>query len=75
MSYIDNTRRIPKYGGIIYYVSDTLGLDTNSGIDPTKPLKTIGAAIAKLTAGDAINIMAGTYTEVGLDLNVNSCEL
>ena len=65
---------IPQYGGTIYYVS-TSGDDDNAGNAPNEAVATIGAAIGKLSVGDAISIMAGTYTETGLDLNVNSCEM
>lgn len=65
---------VPKFGGIIYFVSLD-GNDSNDGLDPVTPLLTIGAAIVKLTVGDAINVMAGTYTETGLNLNVNACEI
>lgn len=58
---------IPQFGGNIYYVSPT-GNDTNSGTSPTLPLLTIGAAFGKMIDGDAVIIMAGTYTEIGLDL-------
>ena len=68
------TLNIQKFGGSIYYVS-TSGSDTSSGTEPESALLTIGAAIGKLTAGDAISIKAGTYTETGLDLNVNNCEM
>jgi len=68
-------QNIPQFGGTIYYVSANSGNDANTGLSPNVPLATIGAAIAKLTMGDAVNIEAGTYTETGLDLNVNGCEL
>ena len=66
---------IPQFGGNVYYVSAINGNDRNSGTSPNNALLTIGAAIAKLTAGDAVSVMAGTYTETGLDLNVDNCEL
>ena len=74
MSYLDRTRHTRKYGGSIYYVSK-LGNDANLGTSPSEPLLTIGAAIGKLSEGDAINVMAGTYTETGLDLDVDNCEM
>lgn len=77
MAYIDRTRRIPKFGGHIYYVSKTYGDDSNTGLSPETDyvLETIGAAIGKLSSGDAISVAAGTYTETGLDLDVNNCEI
>lgn len=75
MAYIDNTRRIPKFGGTIWYVSKGDGSDSNNGLTPTTPFETIGAAITACSAGDLINVMAGTYTETGLDLDENNVEL
>lgn len=74
-SDVDRTGNIPKFGGTIYYVSHRYGDDSFTGLAPNVALKTIGSAIGKLVEGDAINIRAGDYTEVGLDLNVNDCEL
>ena len=72
----DNISRIPQFGGKIYYVSADNGDDTNfDGISPYNPYATIGKAISMLDVGDAVNIMAGIYTENGLDLNVNASEL
>lgn len=68
-------RNLAQYGGTIRYVSDVTGSDTNAGTDPIAPKKTIGAAIAASSAGDAISVTAGTYTEVGLDLNLSALEL
>ena len=59
----DHTKRIPKFGGTIYYVSADNGADTNNGLTPDQALETIGAAIALLSAGDAISVMAGVYTD------------
>ena len=70
-----NTEGIPKFGGIIYYVSKGSGADTNDGLTPDTPFETIGKGIDVLATGDAINVMAGTYTEINLDLNVAGCEI
>jgi hypothetical protein len=75
MSYIDRTRAILKYGGTIWYVDKVNGDNTNTGRRPDIAFETIGTAIAVLSSGDAISIAPGTYTEVGLDLNVNQCEM
>lgn len=72
---IEGVRHVPQFGGNVWYVSKGDGDNDNSGDTPNSALETIGAAILKLSVGDAINVMAGTYTEVGLDLNVASCEL
>lgn len=71
---VDYTGRIPKFGGIVYYVSK-LGDNSNDGLSPESPLLSIGAAMGKVAEGDAINIMAGGYNEIGLDLDINYCEL
>jgi parallel beta-helix repeat protein len=45
-----------------YYVSANKGKDTNNGLSPSKPFKTLQTA-ANLTApGDTVFIMNGTYT-------------
>jgi len=75
MSYLDRTKKIPKFTGNLYYVSLANGDDSNDGLSPETELKTIGAAIAKLASGDAIVVGAGNYTETGLDLNVLDCEI
>lgn len=68
-------RNLAQYGGVIRYVSDLRGLDTNVGTDPLLPKKTIGAAIAASSAGDAISITSGTYTETSLDMNLFGMEM
>ena len=70
-----NTDNIPKFGGTIYYVDGTNGNNDNTGTSPTDALSTIGEAIGRCVKGDAISIFAATYTEVGLDLNVDAVEL
>ena len=68
-------RHIPKFGGELWYVNGTTGSDLNEGMKPDGAFATIGAAISACSAGDAITIMQGTYTEVGLDLNKTGVEL
>ena len=75
MSLIDETQHIPKFGGSIWYVDGVSGNDSNSGATPNAAFVTIGAAITAASAGDAINVMADTYTETGLDMNKASLEL
>jgi len=51
------------FGGDIWYVSDVNGLDTNSGTTSKVPFKTIAVGLAACSAGDAVSVTAGTYTE------------
>ena len=71
----ETARHIPKFGGEIWYVNKGNGDDTNVGRRPDAAFETIGAAITACSAGDAINIKAGTYTETGLDVNKTAMEL
>ncbi len=70
----DHLQHIPSFTGEVWYVSPA-GSDSFSGHIPTAPLLTIGAAIAAAAAGDYIKVMAGTYTETGLDLSKAGLEL
>ena len=54
-------QQIPLLNSNIYYVSTT-GLDTNSG-SATAPFKTFAKAVSVLTAGDTLQVTAGTYIE------------
>jgi len=63
------------FGGAIWYVNKGTGDDNNSGFSPSAPFETIGAAISASSAGDAINVKAGTYTETGLNMNKAALEL
>jgi len=56
--------------GTIRYVSKLNGNDANDGLSPEAPLETIGAGITASSAGDGLTIGAGTYTEIGLDINL-----
>ncbi len=66
---------VPAFGGEIWYVDGANGIDTNTGETPHEAFATIGAALAAVAAGDAINVRAGTYDENGLDMNLNGLEL
>ena len=46
-----------------YYVSASIGSDTNPGTLRTAPLKTINKASQKALAGDTVLVLAGTYDE------------
>lgn len=70
-----NISRIKQFGGTVYYVDGTNGSNDNAGTSPRSALATIGAAIALCVKGDAISIFAATYTETGLDLNVDAVEM
>jgi len=66
---------IPLFTGAIYYVDAAAADDTEDGLSPATAKKTIGAAITAASAGDAITIKQGTYTETGLDVNKTGLEL
>lgn len=70
-----NLANIPMFGGTIWYVNKGTGSDFNGGREPNDALGTIGAAINAMSDGDAINVKAGTYTEVGLDLSNAAAEI
>jgi hypothetical protein len=70
-----NSTNLPQFGGNIWYVDGVGGNDSNSGEVPGDAFLTIGKGITEMASGDALNIRAGTYTETGLDLNKNACEL
>ena len=64
-----------QFGGEIWYVDGTNGSDSNTGKRPGDAFATIGAAISACAVGDAIVVRATTYTETGLDLNVDGVEM
>ena len=66
-------KHVPKFGGEVWYVSKA-GNDSNNGFTPNTAKLTITAAEAAASAGDAINIMAGTYVE-NVVVNLDSLEL
>lgn len=69
-------RHIPKFSGELWFVNGGAGLDgLDRGTTPDTAFATIGAAITACSVGDAITVKAGTYTEVGLDLNKEAVEL
>ncbi len=55
------------FGGVVRYVSKS-GNDDNGGSTPDLAKLTIASVIAASSAGDAISVKAGTYTE---DINMN----
>ena len=69
------TGGIPKFGGTIYYVSKTRGADTNDGLTPDTPFETIGVGITAMSDGDALNIMAGIYVELNIELSNDYAEM
>ena len=72
---LSESYNLPQFGGEIWYVSKGNGSDSNDGKTPGNAFETIGAGITALSEGDAINITAGTYTELALDLDTNNCEM
>ena len=73
--YFQEIIHIPKFGGELWFVSKDSGDDNNIGTTPNDAFETIGAAITACSAGDAITVMAGTYTETGIDLSKNNVEM
>ena len=69
------TSHLPLFGGSIYYVDAAQADDTGAGTSPETAKKTLLAGIALMSVGDALNVKAGTYTDVGLDLSVDATEL
>ena len=67
-------KHIPKFGGELWHVNAAMS-SSGDGTTPDTAFKTIGEAITACAAGDAITIMAGTYTETGIDLNKNNVEM
>ena len=53
MSYLDKTKKIPKFGGAIWYVNKGTGDSSNKGDCPDCPFEKIGEAITAMAAGDA----------------------
>ncbi len=53
---------IPKFSGNLWFVSEN-GNDSNNGTCPESPFLTVTYAHSTASAGDAITIMAGSYTE------------
>jgi len=65
---------VPQFAGDIYYVDAAQADDTGSGLSPDTAKKTIQAAIDATSAGDAVTVKAGSYTE-DVDMNKNYLEL
>ena len=66
---------LPLFTGHIWYADAAQPDDTGDGTSPTTAKETIGAALALAAAGDAVTVKAGTYNEVGLDMNLAGLEL
>lgn len=71
----EDSSHIPLFTGSVWYVDAGQADDTGAGTSPETAKKTIGAAISAASAGDAIVVGAGTYTETGLDLDKNYVEM
>ena len=69
----DLLRHVRSFTGMIWYVSKS-GSDGNSGQNPMQPFLTIGAAIIAASAGDAITVKSGSYTE-DIDMSLVGLEL
>jgi len=65
---------LPLFGGTVYHVDAAQADNTGDGTTPATAKKTITAGIGVASAGDAVNVKAGTYAEsvvmnlVGLEL-------
>jgi len=66
--------RVPMFVGDIWYVDSGMAA-SGDGSTPHEAMQTISEAVAAASAGDAITVKAGTYTEEGLNMNLNSLEL
>jgi len=64
---------IKRFTGNIWYVDGSVSA-SGEGDYPENAFKTIGEDITAASAGDAITIKAGTYTELSLDMNKNALE-
>ena len=71
----NNLLHVAPYNGDIWFVSSLHGSDTNTGKEVCKAFKTIGKAIIAMSAGDAISLGAGIYTEIDLDLSKDYTEM
>jgi hypothetical protein len=66
---IDSPPEAPPAGHVVYV--STSGSDLNDGTDPTKPKKTIAAAlkrVATIATPAEVHVCTGTYTETALSL-------
>lgn len=62
----------PVIPGRLYYVDDATGDNSrtnNEAKNPNTPWKTISHAVASTSAGDSIQVFAGTYTEFDILVN------
>lgn len=65
--FVDPAKILPPVltKGFAYYVSDLTGADANNGLSAATAFKTITTGYNKLTAGDTLYIMNGTYLNGG----------
>jgi len=81
IGFVDDLWRIehgihhtPRFTGDIWFV-DAAVATSGSGETPYQALKTIKEAVTLASAGDAITVKAGVYSEDALDLNKDGLEL
>ena len=67
-------RHIPKFTGKVWYVDGTNGASTNNASQPDLAIDTITGAVGLASAGDWIEVFAGTYSEA-VTLAANGLEL
>lgn len=69
---VESTRESHQGFGSQFYVSNSIGSDTNSGTSPSQPLKTIAAAVALAVSGrgDVIYLLAPSAGTESFPANV-----
>ena len=65
---------LPLFTGDLWYVDAAQPDDTGAGTSPETAKETITAAIALMSAGDAVTVKTGNYTE-NIDLALDGLEL
>jgi len=66
---------VALFSGSIFYSDAAQPDDTGDGQTPGTAKQTIGASLALMSAGDAVTVKAGTYTELGLDMSLDATEM
>jgi len=64
-----------RYTGHVWYVDAGMSDDEGSGTHPHDAFQKIGTAITAASAGDRINVKAGSYAEASIDITKDGLEL